>query len=215
MDSQATGSCSVDRRAARTRAKLHAALLSLIAEKSYEAIGVKDICERAGVSRSAFYAHYATKDDLMRSGFGALRQLAVTSRQHRSGRQESGDGPSGDGASGDRRLAFSLNLLHHARDHFHLHERLGDRGVGIAREKVREVLSDLLRCELSAASRRDRRLAMPRELVVQYLTGATMAVITWWLEGGAKLPPIEVDAMLRRVALNGIAGFDPPGVHHF
>ncbi|HLZ06708.1 MAG TPA: TetR/AcrR family transcriptional regulator [Bradyrhizobium sp.] len=209
MNDQTTARCSVDRRAVRTRAKLHEALKSLIADMSYEAIAVKDICKRARVSRSAFYAHFATKDDLMRSGFGPLRQLAVMSRQHQSGRQESRDAAFGDGASGAGRLAFSLSLLQHARDHFHLHERLGDRGVGVAREKVREVLSDLLRCELSAAWWRDRHPTVPRELVIQYLVGATMAVITWWLEGGAKLPPVEVDAVLRRLAFNGMAGFDP------
>lgn len=200
MNDQKTGRCSVDRRTLRTRARLHDALKSLIAEESYEAIAVKHICERARVSRSAFYAHYATKDDLMRSGFDRLRTLAVTSRRCQSGQQE----------SSEQRFAFSPNLLHHARDHFRLHARLGDRGVAIAREAVQDVLSDLVRCGLSAAARRDRCPGMPREFVVQYLVGATMAVITWWLEGGAKVPALELDTMLRNLAVNGIDGLNRP-----
>src|SRR5262245_45123225 len=57
----------IDRRVARTRAMLHQALLALIMEKGYEAISVADICERADVGRSTFYAHFTGKDDLKRS----------------------------------------------------------------------------------------------------------------------------------------------------
>jgi hypothetical protein len=32
-----------------------------------------------------------------------------------------------------------------------------------------------------------------------------MAVMTWWLDGGAKLPPKRIDAMFRRLAAEGIA----------
>jgi hypothetical protein len=49
---------------------------------------------------------------------------------------------------------------------------------------------------------------MPREFLVQYIVGATMAVITWWLDNGARLPAVHVDAMLRRLAVNGVAGLD-------
>jgi len=45
---------------------------------------------------------------------------------------------------------------------------------------------------------------VPREIVVQYVVGAYMAVLTWWLDGGAKLPPKRIDAMFRRLATEGI-----------
>jgi len=45
--------------------------------------------------------------------------------------------------------------------------------------------------------------AIPRELVAQYVAGAYMAVLTWWLDGGTKLPPDQIDAMFRRLATEG------------
>jgi hypothetical protein len=45
---------------------------------------------------------------------------------------------------------------------------------------------------------------MAREFIIQYVVGAYMAVMTWWLEGGAKLPPQQIDAMFRRLATEGI-----------
>lgn len=41
------------------------ALLSLLDKKDYEYISVKEICEKAGVSRSTFYLHYISMDDLL------------------------------------------------------------------------------------------------------------------------------------------------------
>jgi hypothetical protein len=41
-------------------------------------------------------------------------------------------------------------------------------------------------------------------LQVQYVVGGYMAVLTWWLDGGAKLPPHRIDAMFRRLATEGI-----------
>ena len=41
------------------------ALLSLLLEKDFEYITVKDICARAGVNRSTFYLHYENTADLL------------------------------------------------------------------------------------------------------------------------------------------------------
>jgi hypothetical protein len=46
--------------------------------------------------------------------------------------------------------------------------------------------------------------AAPREVVVHYVVGAYMAVLTWWLDGGAKLPPQRIDAIFRRLATDGV-----------
>ena len=43
-----------------------------------------------------------------------------------------------------------------------------------------------------------------RDFVVQYVVGAYMAVLTWWLDGGAKLATQKMDAMFRSLATEGI-----------
>jgi AcrR family transcriptional regulator len=73
---------SIDRRVARTRAMLQQAHISLIQEKGYEATTIEDICDKANVGRSTFYAHYTSKDDLRRSGLEHLRaQLAERQKE--------------------------------------------------------------------------------------------------------------------------------------
>jgi AcrR family transcriptional regulator len=54
-----------DPRVQRTKRSLRHAMASLVHEKPFEAIAVKEILARAAVGRSAFYAHFRDKDDLL------------------------------------------------------------------------------------------------------------------------------------------------------
>ncbi|HEY7342338.1 MAG TPA: TetR/AcrR family transcriptional regulator [Ktedonobacterales bacterium] len=54
-----------DPRVKRTRKLLQQALISLLAEKSFHAISVQDITERATLNRATFYAHFEDKFALM------------------------------------------------------------------------------------------------------------------------------------------------------
>jgi AcrR family transcriptional regulator len=61
-----------DRRTRRTKSLLHGALASLLHEKPWDDIVVKEIISRADIGRSTFYTHVRDKDALLRSG---LREL--------------------------------------------------------------------------------------------------------------------------------------------
>ena len=58
-----------DRRIARTQKLLREALHTLIHERDYDSIAVKEILDRANVGRSAFYMHFHDKDDLLAASF--------------------------------------------------------------------------------------------------------------------------------------------------
>ncbi|MER8824301.1 MULTISPECIES: TetR-like C-terminal domain-containing protein [unclassified Mesorhizobium] len=61
-----------------------------------------------------------------------------------------------------------------------------------------------MRAELAA--NKDRKLpdVVPNELIVQFVVGAFLSVLIWWLDGGAKLPPQQVDQIFRRLATEGV-----------
>jgi hypothetical protein len=69
---------------------------------------------------------------------------------------------------------------------------------------IRKILSDLVHNELAVTVDKNSADVIPHDFVVQYVVGAYMAVLTWWLDGGAKLPPQRMDAMFRRLATEGI-----------
>jgi AcrR family transcriptional regulator len=186
----------MDLRVARTRATLQRALNALTLKKGYEAITIEDICEAANVGRSTFYAHYTGKDDLKRSGLEHLRQQLLDHRR---------DALAASDNTSNRSLAFSLPMFEHAREHIDLYRALvGNRGGAVALGTIRQILSDLVRDELHASAGETPSGAIPRELVVHYVVSAYMAVLTWWLDGGAKLPPQQMDAIFKRLATKGI-----------
>jgi AcrR family transcriptional regulator len=58
-------SSRVDPRITRTRKLIRDALTSLLVEKSFEAMTVQDVAERATINRATFYAHYTDKFALL------------------------------------------------------------------------------------------------------------------------------------------------------
>jgi hypothetical protein len=56
-----------DPRAERTRALIAAAFIALVSRRAYGRIRVSDITRKAGVGRATFYAHYESKDALLRA----------------------------------------------------------------------------------------------------------------------------------------------------
>jgi AcrR family transcriptional regulator len=58
---------STDMRAQRSRRWLYDALLQLMKEKPFREIQIKEIADRAQVSRPTFYLHYRSKEELLLS----------------------------------------------------------------------------------------------------------------------------------------------------
>ena len=180
----------MDRRSARTRRALHEALISLILRKGYDAITVQEIIDKADIGRATFYAHYRGKEDLLRGGFDALRaELRGAALSKRGAGQ---DGP----------LAFSLAMFEHACAYRDVYRAMvGGRGGVVAIHEIRRVLSEMVKEELSVFQDDG---AVSRELALHFVVSTFLTVLTWCLERKSKLAPSEVDAMFRRLVVNGI-----------
>ncbi len=179
---------ATDRRVQRTRQLLQDALISMMIEKGYETTTVQDIIDRANVGRATFYAHFADKETLLNSRLEDLRSF-LGERQ----RQAPGS------------LGFSLAMLEHARSHLPLWTAIVGRDSGaLVLQRIQVMIAALVDVDLRSLAFKGP--PAQRELAGQYIAGAFMAVLTWWLDQGAKLPPEEVDAILRRLVMQGLAG---------
>lgn len=185
-----------DRRIRRTREALHKALISLVLERGYEAVTIKDIVDRANVGRSTFYAHYLSKEDLLTAEVMELRAVLVA-RQRRALAQ-------GYSIS-ERSLGFSQALFEHAQDYRDIYRALvGERGASIMIARIRALLIELVRQELSEIVPREVRQAIPHSALVQFVVGSLMSILTWWLDDKSNLEPSQVDAIFRRLTIPAI-----------
>ena len=122
-----------DRRIQKTKDLLHEALVSLIREKTYDAIVVKEILDRANVGRSTFYTHFRDKDELLVSGIhDLLRSVQSAERPSSATRHE-------------RIIWFSLPIFEHISHYRRTGEaRIGTRGRAIIHEHLQNVLAELI-----------------------------------------------------------------------
>ncbi len=63
-----------DLRIVKTKKNLYESLLYLLKEKTFEEIKVSDICEKALINRSTFYAHYTDKYELFADLIDVLKK---------------------------------------------------------------------------------------------------------------------------------------------
>lgn len=177
---------SPDRRVRKTRQALHDALLSLIAEKGYDATTVADIIDRADVGRSTFYSHYTDKADLLRDGLTDLRALLE---------------PPAAGPGPHAMLRFSLPFLRHAHQQRRLARALTNRSSsGPMLPLIEELLIDAVRTELAT-----RPLGQaPAEAAARYVVGAFLALLSWWLNDDETRTPEEMDEIFQALVTPGL-----------
>jgi len=180
-----------DRRIQKTLSLLREALVSLIAEKPYDSIVVKEILDRANVGRSTFYTHFRDKDDLLVSGIHDM--LGEVPSPTRAG-----------GRSVDRILWFSLPIFEHHYSHAHAWgDRIGHKGRTILHEHLRRVLTGIIAQVMKKDHRPGRQSPhqMPPDVVSAYIASTFVLVLNWWLDKGMRLPPKEINDLFRRLVL--------------
>jgi AcrR family transcriptional regulator len=189
----------------RTRKLLREALVELIEERSFEAVTVQEIAERAMVSRAAFYRHYRDKYALVESIHEEL--FATVAGEMDGVRRLAIDQADADCPGDPWAYLFERSPL--AREtprgwlllfeHFARYERLyrallGRNGSPWFATKLRAYLAALIGRRLAGlAAQVGARRAAESPALVDGLLPAVIAAqiveaVTWWLERGRPYP---------------------------
>jgi AcrR family transcriptional regulator len=180
-----------DRRVARTQQALRSALLELMVEYGYEKLSVQQILDHAGVGRATFYLHYRSKEDLLRTSLEGLREH-LTRDWHSASKGKAQSRPP---------LGFILAFFQHIDSHRKLYRAIVGRESGaIVDKKMRSLLADLVREDLGSTGHRIR-VGSEADMAAQYVAGALMAIVTWWLDRNIKLSAEEIDRTFRQMTL--------------
>lgn len=179
-----TAAPGIDRRVARTRKLLEDALIALTLERGYAEVTVEDICQRANVGRSTFYAHHASKADLRRATIEGHLRSALGGASDRHASPE------------DRPFPFVRPLLEHVETHRAAHR-------AVAREHtIHDEVVDGLRAKIREALTAGplRPAEIPVDFAAEFLTGAFQQILHWWLQSRRPDSPEEIERLFSRMA---------------
>lgn len=186
----------LDRRIVRTRAMLQAALLDLIDKQGYDSISVADITDRADLRRATFYLHYKDKGDLLLATLESMFDQLVAQIEAVTVR---------DPLAGKTDLATWRAMFEHVAAHRTLYKNIltGASAAAIGR-RIRAYLAERLLMSLRAAP--PESISLPAEVIANYLAGAEVGLMIWWLESDAPYSAEDMAAMAQRLALDGARG---------
>ena len=188
-----------DRRVQRRRRLLHKALMSRVLEKKYESITVQEILDRADVGRSTFYTHFQGKDELLVSGFENVKNLLQSAQATGSGSV---------GKTYERIIGFSLAMFEHANEYRAVNRALlGSNAEAIVRRQIHAALAGVISQEVRREMQEGKRANYPvsAELLTHFLVSTYISVLTWWLKSRNPVPPEDINAAYRHLALPCLA----------
>ena len=196
----------LDPRVVRTRQFLRDAMVALIGKKGFNAITVQDIAERAGVNRATFYLHYKDKNDLLiKSLRDALDELIADITPPLPG----------EASPADNALEPILQVFNHVARHADFYQvMLGADGVPSFIAWVREYIEEIALKWFAVLQPDAAKIVVPVEIIVNYLSGAYIGVIIWWLDHNRPHSPEYMANQLRRLTTLGLSaalGLNVPG----
>jgi AcrR family transcriptional regulator len=176
-----SGDVTMDRRQQKTRTLIFQAFKKLLETKRYSNITVQEIIDEANVGRSTFYAHFETKDELLKALCTEIFSHVfsddlMSEKTHDFSGRKSG------------LEARITHLLYHLNDNKHdiigiLSCESGELFMRYFKQYLAEMFSKYLN-ELNAN--------VPADFLLNHLTGSFAEAVTWWINSGMKNTPEEI-----------------------
>jgi AcrR family transcriptional regulator len=172
----------MDRRQKKTREAIFHAFTELLAKKHYHQITVGEIIERADVGRATFYAHFETKDFLLRALCEELfchvfDATAAGGEKHRHIFEC--DAPS----------SVILHLLQHLqRNDHHILQLLSCENNDLFLRYFKEELKELIQKQPQLFGQKKSN-ALPDDYWVNHVSAGFVETVKWWLEHGMREDP--------------------------
>lgn len=188
----------VDRRITRTKVAIREALVSLIEEKGFDALSVKDITGRADVNRGTFYLHYTDKFDL-------LEQTEADIVQEVAGIILQANSLSlADFHRTQQPLPVMVKMFEYFKENDSLVRAiLGIKGDIAFQIQLREAIEMNLSKVGFFVGVNSQNFLLPSVYIITYVIAAHLGVVQMWLRKGCIETPEEMALILSKLSLEG------------
>jgi AcrR family transcriptional regulator len=187
-----------DRRINRTRQVIFETFISLISEKGFTQLSIKDITNQANISRSTFYAHYQDKYDLLdktiQEKLSELSELLIESKTNYMSYQSNVDTPDPYFVTFFEHLAMNDKFYHTMFIKMDSSEFL---------PKIFEVIRESIYIRVSSRGK-DQELLVPLDILLDYSSSSLIGMTKIWLENNMIYAPQYMALQLTRLAFMGV-----------
>ena len=179
----------MDRRQKKTREAIFKAFTALLEKESYGRITIQQIIDRADIGRTTFYAHFETKDALLNALcdelFGHIIHDALDQRHTHGLYPEQ-----------EQEVSIFFHILAHLQENDRNILRLlsgesNELFLRYFRNGMQTVVEERI------LQGQPRRSVLPTEFLVNHIAGSFIELVNWWIGGGMKYTPKELDEFFR------------------
>ena len=184
----------VDPRVRRTRRMLRDALISLILEKDFASISIKEITERAEVAYITFFRHFESLDQLLMEVLNEglaelLEHIETLAKQSENTALET-----------EGRLIFEY--IEQKADLFRI--LLKSQSVTRVRKKVVRNIAAIFQKACLPLARSGNPLATA--IMSNHIATSLLALIEWWLDNKMTPPPPQMGKVYKSLIIDSTVG---------
>jgi len=189
-----TSPTKVDPRVRRTSRMLRDALVSLILEKDYASISIKEITGRAEVAYITFYRHFESLDlllmEVLDEGLAELmNHIETLAKQSETSALET-----------EGRLIFEY--IEQKSDLFRI--LLKSQSVTRVRKKVIQNIASIFQKSCLPLARSGSQVAIA--ITSNHIATSLLALIEWWLENNMKPAPAQMGKVYKSLIIDSTVG---------
>ena len=172
----------MDRRQKKTRKEIFGALTALLSQKRFHQITVGEIIDKANVGRATFYAHFETKEFLLKELCEELFCHIFDATKENGGHHEhifDCDAPS----------SVVLHLLQHLqKNDNNILDLLAFEEDGQFGRYFKENLKKLIKAQMQAFDSEKAKL-LPQDYWINHVASTFLETVRWWVNSGKKDTP--------------------------
>ena len=169
----------MDRRQRKTRAAIVSAFTRLLENKSYSSLTVQDIIDEADIGRTTFYAHFETKDELLKAICSDIFDHVFSHEVMSEDKHDFSD----HNSFRDR----LTHILYHLREkQENISGILSGESGEIFMRFFKEYLCSIFDGQLTVQD------GIPKEYRLHHAVSSYAETVLWWLKGHSEYTPEQV-----------------------
>jgi AcrR family transcriptional regulator len=172
----------MDRRTQKTRDAIFSAFGILLQSKQYSKITIQEIIDEANIGRSTFYAHFETKDAL-------LKTLCTDMFEHIFSQSLTREKTHDFSVTKATPHYLIIHVLYHLKDNKQIiSSLLYNDSESIFVGYFKEYLHPLV-VEILNSSPHMNSLDVPQDFLINHISGSFIGMLRWWIQHDMAEPP--------------------------